>query len=98
MVEGNPTGELGEIVAGLSKGDKTTTDISKVIPFNQVISTLRRKKILNMLAEKDLHKEEIYKTLGAYTKLLNRQRNYRHKKNPTTTKESKFCPIQKKHR
>lgn len=34
MVEGNPTGELGEIVAGLSKGDKTTTDISKVIPFN----------------------------------------------------------------
>lgn len=41
-----------------------------------------------MLAEKDLHKEEIYKTLGAYTKLLNRQRNYRHKKNPTTTKEN----------
>lgn len=54
---------------------------SKTMSFGLVISTLRRKKILNILTDKNLNQEEVNKTMGAYNKLLNRQRNQCHKKN-----------------
>ena len=52
---------------------------SKTMPFNLVISTLRRKKIMSILESKNVNKEEVNKTMAAYSKLQNRQRNQTHK-------------------
>ena len=63
---------------------------SKELPYSLMISTLRRKKILNILTEQNLMREDINKTLNAFSQLLNRQRNTRHKvKDPTSPSKTK---------
>ena len=62
---------------------------SKTMSFNQIISTLRRKKIMGMLDSKNVSKEDINKTMNAYSKLLNRQRNKTHKNSTVPGKKRK---------
>ena len=52
---------------------------SKELPFNLVVSTLRRKKMIEMLSNSDTNKKEMNQMANTFGKLINRQKESKFK-------------------